>query len=266
MFSTRRMCKEMRNGMKHLMTLSGVLLLCVLFASLAAADIITINGDDDDWGWLSPQNDDPNEPTIPDYYDINYNWYHWGENAQNEKQYFFMMQQYSAYPTGSNKHSADFAVLMINVDPGKGTGGSPYGGHTGVDYFALFGFETASEMYSIYDAPYYYWDSASSTFLLGGGGGHPNPGVPVAYGNNVNDASGAGYWVIEWQWRPEIFGGPQDVWWAGYLDNGYQPDEDSCPDEGWNRASVPVPGTLVLFASGLLGAAVARLRQKREKD
>ena len=272
-------------------------LLCAVTALLgvtvaASADIV-FDGYDADWGSTTGAvltNDprdvyDPNNPGDQGgrFYDIKVNGFWLGTADNNgfervgmghqasDPYYYFLTSFFDVYPTGPDKHSADKARILIDIDGppfGPGNPGAGIGGMYGVDYYFEWNMDSAAGTRN--DTLYVRKWNGSAWQLIDL---DPGPGTTWATGSVIwqnNPASVPDHWAAEWALDPKIIWGEgpiKDIWWNAYVDNDWVYNDDNCPDSPqYDRGPVPEPGTYALFGLGLLGLVAIRRRKVKAAE
>ena len=241
----------------HFVHLLFALAAVVVGQGISLGASIDIDGYDNDWTGLPAFYDGPD--LSADQYDIDYNWSHWGINADTGRHnWLFMVQSIDPfsgeYPTPPSPKLSllDKIDILVDLRPGGGT----RSGVSGVDLYIAYNFPDLSFQHvQRQDVPVYYFTPGGTLGFLGSFGWG-------AWGN-LGD-----YWVAEFALDPthpsivQEFGsniGHLD--WVAYLGCGLGCD-DWCPGEGWNRLNIPEPGTAGLFGLGVLGVIGLRLRRR----
>ena len=266
--------------------MSRLLLTCLVIVSLAmlvsaaVADVITVNGLDNEWGPLSPSgvvwspdNGGIAESLIPLPYNININASYLGQagalkpGSPGDPMFYFLAKQWAPFPTPPDTNSFMDLVLATGgpgVPAGKEATYSD--GIPGADYLITFQQPTViGQPGVLLAADLYKWTPA-----LNSGNGNwlyqVSTQIPFAWSNNPSSGT-ASYWSVEWAVDPSVIWGKgtvKNLMWGAYLDNGTPPPDDACPNVGTDKTNVPEPGTLALMGLGLLGLVAWRRRKPAE--
>ena len=221
------------------MTKKGALIVCVLLVFMVAGhtDTITIDGSDSDWGSPDTTNNDADEGSIAQDYDIDLNYFEWDDSANKNLCFsYYTYDDLAAYTTGN------FSRILINVDSNSGTGGS-INAVPGMEYYLDWDLDRVTPSPTLH-----YWDSGSSTWLQ-----NASPTYLAV------DSSGK---FVEWGVYYGDIGSPAEFTWGAYLDNFGVGDDDLCPDNVWQRGYTPEPGTMALMSFGLLALGAWRRRKR----
>jgi len=203
-----------------------VILLTFYFGGTKAL-AITIDGLPSDWGTILPLGSDPNEPLIPDNYDISAFYV----TNDNSNLYFRMDVFGTPTLTGVFPSNSAFYQIYLDTDQQAGTGLSIYG--IGADRIIDY----RSSGVTVYDAA----------------------------GNNLGGGNGGQNTITELGVSAATLGlsNGTNIDMVAYLDNGGPPADDYISNTGSFTYTYPIPepATLLLLGGGLLSlTAMVRKR------
>lgn len=204
---------------------------------------IAIDGYDSDWTTWDTINDDPNESSIYDAFDIDVNLFKY---QTSDDAYYFYWRTYDPYwgMTG------DYSLILIDADKDSSTGGS-IAGRSGLEYYLRWDLGDQTQRRVTGYATLYVWNSGSNTWQAGST-------YKVARGD---DATGTDYSFVEWR-LPRSAIGTDSFYWAAYYDNATTVPDDYCPDTVSQEGFIPEPGSAALLLLGLAGVAAFRRRRR----
>ncbi len=213
----------------------AVLLILLFTATIAAAEVINIDGSDADWTSITIDtiNDDPigdvvDPPADYNYaYDIDWNYFEW-DVANNNLAFAF----YTEEDLGST--AGHFAEIFLNTD--KDSTGGTWRSVPGLEYYMTWDMDgTDWELWEWTTS----WSQVSS------------PDMSAAKGSDF----------VEWAVDADEVGYPATFYWGAYLDNAGVWSDDYCPDDYEQEGFIPEPGTMALMSLGLVGFAAWRRRR-----
>ena len=221
--------------MKMPLVVRLTLFVLLLFAVGAQAEVITIDGNDNDWQNPDRSNEDPNEASVTDQHDIGWCYYEW-DAANAHTCFAFWTYDNLAADTPDN-----FTRILIDVDNDSATGGAA-NGWPGAEYFIHWDLTRTSPTAQLYSWAGTTWQQvASPTYAA------------VGYGDDF----------IEWAVGAQDIGYPATFTWAAYLDDGGRGDDDIGPLTEGYTPELPPSALLTLT---MLPWGIVYLRGRRRKQ
>lgn len=214
--------------------LTVVVWILLLVAVFAQADVITIDGASGDWGSPDTTSTDPDEGGISNGYDIEYTYYEWDIDNKHCAFAFFTYDDLAADTVD------DWALILIDADSNSSVGGTKRD-TTGIEYYIEWDLDGGATNFALYE-----WSGVGDTFDL------------VASPVYLDVDRGTNF--VEWAVNAGDLGNIGEFRWGAILDNGFGEPDDYAPDDMQQTGIVPEPGTMILFALGLVGLGVRRRR------
>lgn len=223
--------------MKTSLVVGLTLFVLLLFLVGAQSEVITIDGNDNDWQNPDRSSEDPNEAGISDQHDIRWLYYEW-DVANNHACFAFYTYDNLAADTADN-HSR----ILIDVDNNSSTGGTK-NGLQGMEYFIHWDLTRSNPTAELYSWAGTAWQAvASPTYAA------------VDYGDDF----------VEWAVDMGDIGYPSTFAWQVYLDNGGREADDIGPlTKGGHTPELP-PSALLSLTMVPWGIAYLRGRHRQQR-